>query len=83
MSLRSGIGGDADLDLAARLDGGEIALEDVSDDPDGVDVCDGGDGVGVIERALHLAGGGADVEDDAGDGGAEEDFVGDAVLCEA
>ncbi len=83
VSLRSGIGGNVDLDLAAGLESGEIALEDVADDPDGVDVGDGGDGSGVIEGALHLAGGGADVEDDSGDGGAEGDVVGDAVFGEA
>ena len=62
---------------------GEIALEDVADDPDGVDVGDGGDGGGVVERSLQLAGCGADVEHDAGDRRAEGDFVGDAVFGEA
>jgi hypothetical protein len=79
----AGVGGDEDGDGAAVLQGSEVALEDVADDPYGVEVGDGGDGGGVIERALELACGGADVEYGSGDGGADGDGIGGAVLGEA
>src|ERR1700734_126813 len=77
------VGGDEDGDGASIFEGVEIALEDVADDPDGVEIGDGGDGGGVIEGALELAGGGADVEHDSGDGGADGDGIRRALLEEA
>ena len=65
------IGREGHVDGLRGADGTQVALKDIAEDPDGVEVGDGGDRTRVVERTLHFTAGRSDVEHRAADGCAQ------------
>src|SRR5580698_8018709 len=57
-----GIGGEGYFDGLSGTDGIEVPFIDVAEDPDRVQIGDGGDGVRVVQGTLHFAAGRSYVE---------------------